>query len=171
MNYARRMQLSLVLFVLVPLLWGISSGQSLLGRFNVTGVRRATGEERQAMSAGRGDRWIVRFRLELPTEQGAYLLVLGPKGAPPLGYVLERVSGNIVWRDEGGRNLSKSPGLVKLLKEAGARWIFLPPSAAYEWEVAAESASTPRDFSRTVFVRKDMSSAPMELVCPWYSLR
>jgi hypothetical protein len=127
MNYARRMHFFFVLFALLFLLKGISSGQLLLGRFDVTTVRRATGEERQAMSAGPGDKWIVRFRLELPSEQGAYLLMLGPKGTPPLGYVLERVSGNIVWRDEGGRNLSRSPGLAKLMKEPGARWIFLPP--------------------------------------------
>jgi hypothetical protein len=170
MNYARRMHFFFVLFALLFLLKGISSGQLLLGRFDVTTVRRATGEERQGMSAGPGDKWIVRFRLELPSEQGAYLLMLGPKGTPPLGYVLERVSGNIVWRDEGGRNLSRSPGLAKLMKEPGARWIFLPPSAAYEWEVATESASTPGDMSRSVFVRKDMTSAPMELVCQWYSL-
>lgn len=169
MNYARRMQLSFVLFVLVSLLRGVSSGQSLLARFNVTSVRRATLDERQAMS-GPGQKFIVRVRLELATEQGAYLLVLGPKGGPPLGHVLERVSGKIVWRDESGRNLSKSPGLAQLIEEPGARWIFLPSMAAYEWEVAAESTSTPTDVSRSVFVRKDMTSAPLELVCPWHSL-
>ena len=171
MTYTARTRFCLALLALVSLFTALSVGQSPLAHLTVTNVRRATAAKLKGNVVSARRKQIIRYRLELSAVQGAYLLVLGPKGAPPFGRVMERIADSVVRRNPvSGRSLPESPGLAQLDKEPGARWIFLPPSAAYEWEVAAEPASTPRDMSRSVFVRKDMTSAPMELVCPWHSL-
>src|SRR5690242_2416753 len=124
------MRFSILFFVITSFLVDISVGQSPLAHLNVTSTRRATETEDPGMSAYTAENWIVRFRLEISADQGAYLLVLGEKGAAPLGYTLERLSGNIVWQDIGtGRGRTESPGIARLANQPGARWIFLPPSA------------------------------------------
>lgn len=171
MKYSTRTQFPVVFFVSAVLFTALMFGQSTLTHLNVSSVRKAAKSELPLTSSGPGEKWIVRFRLELSAEQGAYLLVLGPKGAPPLGYGLERRSSGTVWRDLGtGRSFTKSPGSAKLVKEPGARWVFLPPSAAYEWEVVDGRDEASADASRTVLIRWDMASAPIELVSPWYSV-
>jgi len=171
MKYKRCMSFSLVFVAITSFLGGISVGQSPLAHLKVTSTRRATETEQPRRSAYTAEKWIVRFRLEISADQGAYLLVLGPKGSTPLGYALERLSGNIVWQDTvTGRGRPESPGIARLANEPGARWIFLPPSAAYEWEIVTEYPETQADKSRSVFVRKDMTCAATEVVSPWYSL-
>jgi hypothetical protein len=42
--------------------------------------------------------------------------------------------------------------------------------AALEWEVESQSSRAGTEESRSVFIRKDMGSPPIELVAPWYTI-
>ena len=167
-----RLRPSLLIFVaIIPILGSISLSQSPAAHLMVTSVRQDAGERTTSNLRGTSEKWIVRFRLETSADQGVYLLLLGPKGSAPLGYALERVAGHVVWRDgEIAPAVSKSPGIAKLANQPGAHWILLPSMAAYEWEVATESAGTQVDQSRSVFIKRDMKSAPVELAAPWFSV-
>lgn len=83
MKYSPRTQFPVVFFASAVLFTALMFGQSTLAHLNVSSVRKATKYELTLTSSGPGEKWIVRFSLELSAEQGAYLLVLGPKGAPP----------------------------------------------------------------------------------------
>jgi len=149
---------------------GGASGQSPLAQLKVIGVRKMTQTEHiKPVSENARVTYLVRFRLEVSGDQGVYLLTLGPTGAPPLGYALVRNAGKALWLDEvSGELQSKSPGVERLTNELGARWILLPASAAYEWEIEAECSREVQ--SRSVFIEEDIKGPPTELISPWYGV-
>ena len=149
-----------------------ASGQAPLGRLKPVSIRKMTSDEyTKRLSQHIGTRYIIRLRLEVSGDKGLYVLASGPKGTPPLGYALERRRNNIVWLDgASGTDHLKCPGVDRLTKRLGARWLWLPPAAAYEWEVEAEASRAGIDESRSVFVRQNMKRAPFELIASWYTV-
>ena len=167
---ASRAPVSILSFGIILAILSTASGQAPLARLAVISVGKvADAEDTKLLSDGA--QYVIRFRLEVPGDKGLYILSSGPKGAPPLGYALERRGSSIVWLSgASGEDQFKSPGIHRLTKEFGGRWVLLPASAAYEWEVEAEASRAGIEQSRSVFVRKDMNRPPVELISPWYTV-
>lgn len=168
LSAASRATLLLVTFLALS---PIANSQSLPARLKVIRIRKASELKRGARVPDANPNYMVRFRLEVSGDQGVYLLTLGPKGAPPLGYALERRGNAVTWLDgSNGEVRLQSPGPESLTRIGAARWIFLPASAAYEWEIQSPASRSGVEESRSVFVRGDMTSPPRELLSPWYTV-
>ena len=151
---------------------GVSWAQSLPAQLKVINIRKMNDAGVARSSSEKSSlRYAVRFRLQIGADAGVYLLTVGPKGSPPLGYCLSRNGSSVVWFDErSGDNRAKSPGVEHLNSEDGARWVLLPAMAALEWEIESQPRRAGREESRSVFIRKDMGSPAIELVAPWYTV-
>lgn len=169
----RRLQ-SIIVCVIICTFVGVSVGLPPLAQLKVIGVRRVT-ESTHTRRKGNdiSVKYLVRFRLEVSCDREIYLLIGGPKGAPPLGYALQRNATGAVWLDgSGGGERLKSPGVEKLSKEGETKtnWVLLPPLSAYEWEMVVASSGAPLDQSRSVFIREGLKRAPSELISAWYRI-
>ena len=150
---------------------GVSAAQSQLATLKVISVRQVSRSEvANHVAEDMRPACIVRFRLEVSSNWGVYVLALGPMGAPPSGYALKRTAGSTQWLDgSSGVYQSKSPGVERLIKE-GTSWIWLPASAAYEWEIEVAPTRDSHEESRSVFIRKEMKQAPTEIISSWYAV-
>lgn len=171
-NRTRRVARALALISLSISTCVVSRAQSPPAQLKVINIREMNDAEIVTRSSERGNRkYAVRFRLQIGADAGVYLLTVGPKGSPPLGYCLSRNGSSVVWFDEGsGVDRAKSPGVEHLNSEDGARWVLLPAMAALEWEIESQPSRAGREESRSVFIRKDMGSPAIELVAPWYTV-
>jgi len=151
---------------------GVALGQVPPAQLKVISVQKVNNAGyAQRVSHSIGTKYVVRFRLEVGGDQGVYVLLLGSNGTPPLGYALERNTRGVVWLDgDRGEDQSKSPGVERLTKRLGARWILLPASAVYEWEIEADSPGIGTDESRSIFIRGDLKRPPIELLSSWFKV-
>jgi len=169
-NLTRAFALALALITMSTSTCGVAWAQSPLAQLKLISIRKMNDAEIVTHSSEQGSpKYAVRFRLQIGADAGVYLLTVGPKGSPPLGYCLSRSGGNVVWLDEqSGDDRDKSPGAEHLNREEGARWVLLPAMAALEWEIESQPSRAGREESRSIFIRKDTGSPPIELVAPWY---
>jgi hypothetical protein len=171
-NLTRCWALGLALISISATTCGVSWAQSPLAQLKVINIRKMNDAEVITRSSEKSSpKYAVRFRLQIGADAGVYLLTVGPKGSPPLGYCLSRNGSNVVWFDDrSGDDSTKSPGVEHLNSEDGARWLLLPAMAALEWETESQPSRTGTEESRSIFVRKDMGSPAIELVAPWYTV-
>jgi len=151
---------------------GPALGQAPLAQLKVISVRKVSNADHtKRASRTIGSKYVVRLRLEVGGDQGVYVLLLGSIGTPPLGYAVERNTRGVVWLDgDRGEDQSTSPGVERLKKRLGARWILFPASATYEWEIEADSSGVGTDESRSIFIRADLKRPPTELLSSWFKV-
>jgi hypothetical protein len=172
MNLSRRAYFQLATVIVVVAFAASSSAQAGLARLSKSEIRilKECGKpERGGVCL---EKHVVQFRLEVGTYEGIYLLLSGPKGSAPMGIWIEKVSGKVVWTEpRSGRTFSTPPSLKLLGDESGSRWIYLPPSAVYQWDAIQPVASGERSAgaeSLKVLIRDGMSREPIEVSAPWY---
>jgi hypothetical protein len=111
--------------------------------------------------------YIVRLRFEATANHGVF--VYAPNCAEPGGYLLERKAGKVRWLASiGNTDPSKSPGFKAYEDELGSCWLLMRPGSAYEWEKASEPLFD-KENARSIFVKGERDSEPIELISPWYS--
>jgi hypothetical protein len=141
-----------------------------LGSLRVLTVHRLSNAEQKAQPLDYiGANKRIRLRFEAPKRNSVYLYA--PSECPPEGYVLERKDGKIIWlaslRKE---DPSMSPGFADLKSQLGDGWIFLPASAAIEWDVDTEPTPDGIQRARSVFVIKKKGQPGTEVLSNWFEI-
>ena len=115
--------------------------------------------------------YTVRFRLEVSPDHEIYVLSPGGKGAPPVGFTLERSDRGVIRVDKDKEDGElKSADIEGLARTTSPSWILLPPMSALEWEIETESSRAGVEEATTVYIRESMNRPAAELPSGWYTL-
>ncbi len=149
-----------------------ASAQSLFAKLKVIMIRKVVqGQPAKRRSSPPISTYTVRFRLEVSPDHEIYVLSPGGKGAPPVGFTLERSDRGVIRVDKDKEDGElKSADIEGLARTTSPSWILLPPMSALEWEIETESSRAGVQEATTVYIRESMNRPAAELPSGWYTL-
>ena len=137
------------------------------GTLRVLSLHRMTESEIKAHPDDYLDaRIVLVLRYESPKDRSVY--IYAPPKCPPEGYLIERTDGKVVWFESRVNGKEGSPGFLKLQREIGKGWIYLPPSSAIEWQTRTVDPAPGSENAWSVFVKGPHEALPHEVPSDWF---
>jgi len=149
---------------------GVACAQAILARLKVISGRQVSGVEHATQSLPGDDQreYVIRFRLEVVSDEGLYVLAMGPVGTPLFGQTCERARGSML--NDSSMSMDSKPFCSKPGEQSSADWKLLPGGSAYEWGMEGGHSKPGYELSRSVRFRRRIQVHPAELVSSWHTI-